>query len=356
MSKPVITYTDPPWAIGPDGRVDSGLATVEREVFGDEVELRFAPAAGGRYVQEGDGFVSAVRGADALAIYRCRITREILEAVGDRLKAVCRQGVGFDNLNPELLKERDIIGFNIPDYCMDEVATHTLALLLALERRIIPQHQTLAGGRFDIYAGGVPRRLREHTAGIIGFGRIGRVVATRLHLFYGRVLACDPYVSRDLMEAYGVAKVGFEELLAQSDAVLLHPLLDETTQGMMDAPAFARMKPGSYLINAARGALVQSQALYEALESGRIAGAGIDVFFPENPHQDEWYSRVVKLPQVVVTSHRAYLSRESEASQRRRTAESLREVLRTGRPPAVGHLTEGARIAWTPPLRAAAEA
>jgi D-3-phosphoglycerate dehydrogenase len=354
MTKPVITYTDAPWAIGPDGRVDPGLATIERQVYGDEVELRFAPTTGGRYVQEGDGFFDAVRGADALAIYRCRITRELLDVVGDGLKAVGRQGVGFDNLNPELLKAQGIIGFNIPDYCVDEVATHTLALVLALERRIIPQHQTLTAGRFDIYAGGMPRRLREHTAGIVGFGRIGRVVATRLRMFYGRVLAYDPYVASDLMDAYGVEKVGFEALLAQSDVVLLHCVLDPETEGIMDEAAFARMKPGAYLINAARGALVQARALHEALTAGRLGGAGIDVFSPEDPHRDEWYGRVVKLPNVVVTSHRAYLSQASEVSQRRRTAEALLEVLRTGRPPAVGHLTEGLRIAWTPPLRAGA--
>jgi phosphoglycerate dehydrogenase-like enzyme len=356
MTKPVITYTDPPWAVGPDGRVDPGLATIERQVYGGEVELRFAPTTGGRYVQEGEGFLDAVRGADALAIYRCRVTRELLDAVGSGLKAVGRQGVGFDNLNPELLKAAGIIGFNIPDYCMDEVATHTLALLLALERRILPQHQTLTGGRFDIYAGGMPRRLRELTAGIIGFGRIGRVVATRLRLFYGRVLACDPYVSADPMEAYGVEKVGFEDLLAQSDAVLLHCVLDGETQGMMDTAAFARMKRGAYLINAARGALVEARALYEALAEGRLGGAGIDVFSPEDPHRDEWYGRVVKLPNVVVTSHRAYLSQASEISQRRRTAEALLELLRTGRPPAVGHLTEGVQISWTPPLHATAGA
>jgi len=119
---------------------------------------------------------------------------------------------------------------------------------------------------------------------------------------------------------------------------------------MMDAAAFSRMRPGAFLVNCSRGALVQPLALYEALVSGPLGGAGMDVFAPEDPHQDEWYGRVVKLPNVVVTSHRAYLSREAEASQRRRTARGVFEALRTGRPPADGHLTEGARIAWTPLL------
>lgn len=351
MRRPVVTYVDPPWAFGPGGEIDPSRATYEREVFGGEVELRIGPAVGRCYVQEGEAFAAAVHGADALVVHRCQITPELLETAGGNLKVVGRLGVGFDNLNVELLKARGIVGFSIPDYCVDEVSTHALALLLALERRLIPQHESLAGGRFDIYAGGTPRRLREHVAGVIGFGRIGRVVAARLRLFYDRVLACDPYVEADVMAAYGARKAGFEELLEGADAVLLHCLLSAETAGMMDAAAFSRMRPGAVLVNTARGALVEPRALHEALVSGRLGGAGLDVFSPEDPHRDEWYGRVVKLPNVVVTSHRAYLSREAEASQRRRTAGSVVETLRTGRPSTPGHLTEGVRIAWTPPLQ-----
>jgi len=350
MRRPVVTYVDPPWAFGPGEGIDPARAIYEREVFGDEVELRIGPAVGRRYVQEGAAFAAAMRGADALVVHRCRVTPALLEAAGGGLKAVGRLGVGFDNLDPELLKARGIVGFNVPDYCIDEVSTHALALLLALERRLLPQHESLAGGRFDIYAGGTPRRLREHTAGVVGFGRIGRVVASRLRVFYDRVLACDLYVEADVMAAHGARKAGFEELLEQADAVLLHCPLSGETAGMMDAAAFARMRPGAVLVNTARGALVEPRALHGALVSGRLGGAGLDVFSPEDPHGDEWYARVVKLPNVVATSHRAYLSREAEASQRRRTAGSIVEILRTGRPPASGHLTEGVRIAWTPPL------
>jgi phosphoglycerate dehydrogenase-like enzyme len=183
---------------------------------------------------------------------------------------------------------------------------------------------------------------------VIGFGRIGRVVASRLRLFYDRVLACDPYVEADEMAAYGAHRAGFEELLERSDAVLLHCLLSAETEGMIDAAALSRMRPGAVLVNTARGALIRPRALHEALASGRLGGAGLDVFSPEDPHRDEWYGRVVKLPNVVVTSHRAYLSKEAEASQRRRTAGSIVETLRTGRPPASGHLTAGVRITWTP--------
>jgi hypothetical protein len=281
MRRPVVTYVDPPWAFGPGGEVDPSLALYEREVFGDRVELRIGPVAGRRYVQEGEAFLAAVRGADALVIHRCYVTRELLAAAGGGLKVVGRLGVGFDNLNPELLRELGIVGFNVPDYCIDEVSTHALALLLALERRIIPQHQSLAGGRFDIYAGGTPRRLREHTAGLIGFGRIGRVVATRLRLFYDRVLAHDPYVEADVMAAYGARKAGFEELLEGSDAVLLHCLLTGETEGMMDAAAFSRMPsrrrgPGRLLAGGpAPGRVVRPRG--EAAERGGDEPSGLSV-------------------------------------------------------------------------------
>lgn len=316
---PVIVYTDPPWA-------GSGKATIEEEVFEGEAVLRFG--------------AEQAAGADALAVYRRQVTPELLDAAGPGLRVVARQGVGTDNLNAPLLTERGIIGFNVPDYCVDEVAAHTLALTLCWERDLVAQHNGLAGGTFDIYTGRVPRRLRRRTAGIVGFGRIGRAVATRLALFYGRVLACDPYVHPDLMEGYGVTAVPFAELLAESDVVLLHCALTPETRGMIDSAALGLVRPGALLVNAARGALVDPAALHKALTAGELGGAALDVFVPEDPHQDPWFARVVRLPNVVVSSHRAFLSAESEESSRRRVAEGILHVLRTGTPPLFGHVTE----------------
>lgn len=346
MRRHVVLYTDPPWALDEAGKVDPCRATIEREVFGPEFELRFAPRRDGRYLAAGAEFEDALRGISALVIHRVQATEEILDATQATLRVVGRQGVGFDNLNPPLLKSRGLIGFNVPDYCVDEVAAHTLGLVLALERSIVVQHNALAAGRFDVYAGGKPRRLARHSAGILGFGRIGRAVAARLRMFYGRVLSCDPYVSDDIMAAHGVHKVGLDALFAQSDVLLLHCLLNDETRGIIDADALGQMRPGSLLVNAARGALVQGQALVQALETGTIAGAGLDVFSPEDPHQDEWNARLVRRRDVIATSHRAYLSLDSERSQRRRTAEVLRDVLLTGRPPAEGHQTVGVDYKW----------
>ncbi|MEV6328816.1 C-terminal binding protein [Streptomyces sp. NPDC051909] len=327
MTRPQVLYTDPAWLVE-GGCLDPALATVEREILGPGVELRFGPHQEGRYQLTGPAMSERAAGCDVLVVYRAQVTEELLDAAGPGLRAVVRQGVGVDNLNPALLAERGLPGYNVPDYCVDEVATHTSALALALERRLVPQHQTLVGGTFDIYAGGVPHRTNRRTLGIVGFGRIGRAVARRLGAFYGRVLVHDPYVGRDLAEGYGALAVdSLEELLAQSDLVTLHCPLSPETDGLLDEAALSRMKPGSYLVNAARGRLVDPEGLHRALREGRIAGAGLDVFAPENPHQDPRWHPVLAHPSVVVTSHRAFLSVEAEASSRRRVAELVRAVL-----------------------------
>jgi phosphoglycerate dehydrogenase-like enzyme len=337
--RPAVIYTDPPWAMI-DGGPSLDRFDVERAVFGDGVVLRVGPARDGRYLLQGDELRDRCRDCDALVVYRCRVSEELLDAAGGRLKVVARQGVGVDNLNAPLLERRSLPSFNVPDYCVDEVAAHTMAMVLALERRLIPQHVGLAAGSFDVYHGGVPRRLSEQTAGIVGFGRIGRAVAQRLRLFYGRVVACDPYVSADLMAGYGVVALGFEELLAASGCVLLHCPLTAETRGMIGEGALARMRPDAFLVNCARGGLVDARALHAALTAGRLAGAALDVFEPEDPHSDEWYRRIVGQERVVVTSHRAFLSVESERSSRRRVAEAVLAVLEGDELPAtVGRVT-----------------
>jgi phosphoglycerate dehydrogenase-like enzyme len=338
MSRTAVAYTDMPWIIGQDGTSDPALATIERSILGDAFELRFAAAAGGAYLSPGPELFATVAGAGGIVINRLRITDELLDAAGPDLRVVARQGVGYDNLAPALLEARGIAGFNIPDYCVDEVATHALALLLAAERGVVAQHRSLARGTFDPYAGGIPRRLSERTVGIFGFGRIGQAISARLRTIYGRLIAVDPFVGADLMAAHGVVKVEFDELLAAADAITIHCPLNEATRSTFDGEALGRMRAGGYLVNTARGAVVDPRALRDALRDGRLAGAAIDVFDPEDPYDDELWAEVVQRPDVVVTSHRAFLSTESLTSQRRRTALALHEVLAGGRPPTSGQL------------------
>ncbi|MFD3872130.1 C-terminal binding protein [Streptomyces sp. NPDC058623] len=341
MTARIVTYTDPPWLIE-DGKFDSGLATVEREVLGADVDLRFGPHAEGRYQITSPQMFEQVSGSEILVVYRRQVTAELLDAAGPRLRGVVRQGVGIDNLNVPLLTERGLFGYHVPDYCVDEVTAHTASLALALERRLIPQHQTLKGGTFDIYAGGAPYRISRRTLGIVGFGRIGRAVAAKLGAFYGEVLVYDPHVGRDLAEGYRAKAVDtLQELLSRSHAVVLHCPLDEVTERLIGADELRCMRPDAYLLNTARGKLVDPVALGTALNEGWIAGAGIDVFHPENPHDDPEWKPVLEHPGTVVTSHRAFLSEDAEGSSRRRVAELVRDRL-AHRVPTVGLLSEEA--------------
>lgn len=327
MTTHQVLYTDPPYLVE-QGECDPSRAVTERAVLGSDVDLRFGRHRGGRFEITGDSLHERAAGSDVLVVYRCQVTPELLDAAGGQLRAVVRQGVGVDNLRPALLAERGLPGYNVPDYCVDEVATHTSALALALERRIVPQHSTLVGGMFDIYAGGVPRRVNRATLGIVGFGRIGRAVARRLGTFYGSVHVYDPYVGQDLAEGYGARAVGtLDELLSTSDLVTLHCPLTPRTERLISEKELRTMKRGSYLVNAARGRLIDPGALHKALDEQWIAGAGLDVFSPENPHHDELWAPVLGHPGVVVTSHRAFLSQEAESSSRRRVAELVRAVL-----------------------------
>lgn len=333
----VVVYTDPGWLVDQGDLILDNFNQVERKLLG-AAELRVGPFHAGRFTPTADALYDVVSGASVVVIYRCEVRRQLLDAAGPSLRAVVRQGVGVDNLNAALLAERGIAGFNVPDYCVDEVATHTTALALCLERGLIAQHRGLTGGRFDIYAGGMPRRVSTRTLGIVGFGRIGRAVARKLGVQYGRVLVYDPYIGRDLAEGYGGhATDSLPELLAASDLVTLHCPLTPQTDGLIGAAELSAMRADAYLVNAARGKLIQPAALADALRRGHLAGAALDVFSPENPHDDPVWRPILADPRVVVTSHRAFLSADAERSSRWRVAELVRDLL-AGTIPEIGRV------------------
>lgn len=219
-----VTYTEPFWIIDDSGFPDPELADVERAVFGSDISVDYGLFKDG-FTTSGQDLINYVSGTDALVIYRCQVTPELVEAIAPTCRVVVRCGVGIDNLNPELLRRAGIASFNIPDYCGDEVCCHTLALLLALERQVCVQDRKVRANEWGILAGGTPRRLSMRTAGIVGFGRIGKATARKLQAFYAHVIAYDPYVSADLMASHGVAAAGsLGELFATSDAVACMPL------------------------------------------------------------------------------------------------------------------------------------
>lgn len=334
-----IRYTDPAWALPGSGPPDPARARIEREIFGPQAEIGLGVAGDGGFMLRGPDFQRYLSGADAIVVYRCQVTEELLAAAGPDCKVVARQGVGLDNLNVDLLRQAGVWGFHVPDYCGDEVATHALALTLAVERGVCVQDQLVKAGHWSIHAGRIPRRLSARSAGIVGFGRIGRASCHRLRACYSRVLAYDPYVPADVMASHGVTRCDdLATLVGECDAVVLHAELTAETRGIISAATLTRCRPGMILVNVARGGLVDLPAVVDALESGRLAGFGSDVFSPEDPNDSAAGRTLLAMPNVVVSAHRAFLSAESEESLRRRVAEGVRHVLLTGSPPPLGRV------------------
>jgi phosphoglycerate dehydrogenase-like enzyme len=330
-------YIDPLWAIGADGSIAPKNASVERAVFGNEIDITFGVLENGNYVREGPRAEELLRGADALVISRAHITPAFVAAMTPSCKVVGRSGVGFDNLNIPLLREHGIYGFNVPDYCVDEVSTHALALILALERKIGVLDEHVKAGSWNSYDGIPPRRMSTLTLGIVGFGNIGRATAQKAQAFFKRVVAFDPYVHADLMAGYGVDKcAALTELTHMSDVIAIHSLLSEQTRKLINAQALAPLRPGTILVNTARGDIVDPQAVLDALDDGRLGGYGSDVFTPENPLEHPINAQIITRENVLVTPHSAFRSDEAEISQRRRVAEGVLHVVRTGEPPPFG--------------------
>ena len=241
-----------------------------------------------------------VRDADFVLTQFAPVSAHAIEAM-QRARLITRYGIGVDNVDLVAARERNIPVYNVPDYCIDEVADHTLGLMLSLTRQIAP----LSG---SVKAGGWKRplplpkfyALRDLTIGVVGCGRIGREVIARLRPFKARILAHDPFVGADTVAALGVQPVSLEQLYAESDIVTLHcPSMPETRR-MINAGSLAQMKDGVFLINVARGTLVDQQALIAALQSGKVGAAGLDVTDPE-PIED--HSPLLSMPNVVITNH-----------------------------------------------------
>lgn len=333
-----VVYTDPFFA--PRGeRPDTAAFALERDIYGSSVELRTGPFAAGVYEREGPRLVEAVRGADAIVVSRTEVTEDLIAALKPSCRVAIRQGIGYDNLRPPLLAQAGILGYNIPDYCIDEVGDHTLALILALERRLTVQNAKIKANAWGVRNGGVPRRLSECTLGIVGFGRIGQATARKAKAIYGTILAYDPYVSDDLMAGHGVTAVEtLLKLLAASDVVAIHALLNEETRHLIDDRTIRHLKPGALLVNTARGGLVRSEAVLARLHDGILGGYASDVFTPEDPNADPVNRELLAFDNVIVSAHCAYLSATSEQSLRRRVAQLGLHVLQTGDAPSFGRV------------------
>jgi D-3-phosphoglycerate dehydrogenase len=245
------------------------------------------------------------------------------------LRVVASCSVGYDHVAYQEAERLGVWVCNVPDYCVEEVADHSLALLLGLLRGIVELDRSVRGGAWDFSAAGELRRIRGTRLGVIGFGRTGRALAERASALGFDVWATDPAVPREAVGAAGANAASLEELLENCQAFSLHLPLTPETSGLIGAEELARMPRGSLLVDTARAELVDLDALMKALESGHLAGAALDVLPSEPPTRE---LSAPTAPRLVVTPHAAWYSAEAEEAVYRRPVLSVRDVLE-GREP-----------------------
>ena len=286
-----------------------------------EIEERIVHAAGAELRAGNDRHIAALKllvaDADAVITQFAPIHAEVISEMR-RVKVIVRYGIGYDTVDVKAARERGIPVCNIPDYCIDEVADHTLAFILGVTRQVVPNTLYIRDGKWGL---ATPldqlQTLRDQTVGIVGFGRIGREVAARLAPFKSRRLVFDAFVPADTIRSAGCEAVTLEELLSQSDIVTLHCPSTPQTKKLLNTDALARMKRGAVVVNLARGDLIDTAALIAALQSGHLAGAAIDVCDPEPIPTD---SPLRSLPNVIVASHIASASPKSVRTLRETAA------------------------------------
>jgi D-3-phosphoglycerate dehydrogenase len=308
---------------------------IEPDLEWERKELQGLPAT-----FEGHQLKSAPKGellekigdADVLIVNMAKMTREVLQELRS-CSLIIRHGVGYDNVDVPAATECGIQVCYVPDYCQEEVAEQAMMLLLLCRRRFTRQtesmEESVAAGAWNFSRVIPVRRFSRTVAGIVGCGRIGSLVVKMLRGFGIEVLVHDPYLSEARQADLGIRCMPLEELLPQADMVTIHPSLTRETQYMIGERELRMMKPTAILVNTARGAIVNAEALARACREGWIAGAGIDVFEKEPPEANF----VLRgLPNVILTPHLAWYSEDAGWSIREKIMEDVRRYL-DGRPP-----------------------
>jgi len=305
---------------------------LERRLFADAgIDLVLAQCR-----SEAEVAAAAAECAGILLQY-APITESVVATL-PRLGIVSRIGAGFDTVDIAACARHGVWVANSPDYGVGEVATHALALALALIRNVVAYQRDILAGRWYYLSSGELRRPAEMTLGIVGLGRIGKRMAHLGRNVFKRVLAYDPYLIDGDFPAYVERARDLASLCATSDVVSIHAPLTGETRRMINAGVLRQMRPGAYVVNTARGAIVDADDLLAALDSGILAGAGLDVL-PVEPVPAN--SPLLGHPKVILTPHAAFYSAQSEVELRRKAAQNIVTWFRTGRPDYV--VVEGSR-------------
>ncbi|MGO9125236.1 MAG: C-terminal binding protein [Terriglobales bacterium] len=307
MERRLVAVTD---SVFPN--LDAARKVVSR--VGAELRLAKAPTA--------EAIVEVARNADAVLITYAKLTTEIIEQM-TQCRIISRFGIGVDNVDIATATRKGIVVTKVPDYCIDEVSDHAMALLLAIVRKISFANARVQAGEWQMPSVVPIHRLRGTVLGLVGFGRIPQLLAPKAQAFGLRVIASDPYVPEEVMSRAGVKRVEFAELVKTADYISIHaPLMPETNH-LFNAAVFNQMKPTAYLVNTARGSVVDEVALAAALDKGQLAGAALDVVEKEPPSGSPLLGR----DNVILTPHTGFYSEESLAELQTKAAEEVVRVL-----------------------------
>jgi D-3-phosphoglycerate dehydrogenase len=270
-----------------------------------------------------EAILDVARQADGLLVTYAKITGDMIRQL-ERCRVISRFGIGVDNIDLDAAAKAGIVVTYVPDYCVDEVSDHAMALLLALARKVTYANQLVQGGQWEMKAVVPLHRLRGRVLGLVGLGKIPRALAPKAQAFGMKVIAADPYVPAEVAAELDVKLVDFEQLLQQSDYVSIHAPLTPETHHLFNANAFSLMKSEALLVNTARGPLVDVDALAAALDQGQLAGAALDVMPVEPPPGD---SPLLGRDNVILTPHTGFYSEDALLDLQTKAATDLARVL-----------------------------
>jgi D-3-phosphoglycerate dehydrogenase / 2-oxoglutarate reductase len=313
MARPLIAITDSPFP-----SLDPAKAALAR--LDPELRMAKSPSV--------EDILAVARDADAVLVTYAKLPGDLLKQL-KRCKVIGRFGLGVDNIDIPAASALGITVTYVPDYCMREVSDHAMALLLALARKVTLSNKLVQSGRWEVPPITPLHRLDGKVLGLVGFGNIPRTLVPKAKAFGLRVVVHDPFVPPDVLAAAAVEDASLDALLGMSDFVSIHAPLMPATRGLFNAATFIKMKPGAFLINTARGPLVDETALINALDSGHLGGAALDVVTTEPLAKD---SKLLGRDNVILTPHTAFYSVEALEELQTKCATDVARVLSGEKP------------------------